>query len=298
MLKNLKFIILAAIIASSLLGCVSKGTFTLMESEANRLESELNDLQNKYNQLNDEKRSLSDQRDGLEQEKNALLADNKQLNLILAANSDSLSEVITSLRQKNADQAADYESQIKENELQIDTLGKKNNDLTNAIALLHHEKEQEVEAMSSTYEDLLAKMKNEINKGQVTISELKGKLTVNMVDAILFDSGEAEVKDQGMEILQKVVDILKSVTDKTIRIEGHTDNVKIIGALTRKYPTNWELSASRALNVAKFLQSQGLNPENLASVAYGEYAPVADNETAEGRAQNRRIEIVLIAKNQ
>jgi chemotaxis protein MotB len=100
-----------------------------------------------------------------------------------------------------------------------------------------------------------------------------------------------------MLVLQKVVDILKSVTDKAIRIEGHTDNVKIGEVLARKYPTNWELSASRAVNVTRFLQAQGLNPEDLSAAAYGEYMPVADNETSEGRVKNRRIEIVLIAKN-
>jgi chemotaxis protein MotB len=139
-------------------------------------------------------------------------------------------------------------------------------------------------------------MKSEISKGEVTISELKGKLTVNLVDSVLFDSGKAEVKENGLVVLQKVIDILKSVKDKTIRIEGHTDNVPIVGALTRKYPTNWELSAARAINVARYLQQQGLDPALLAAVAYGEFKPVAPNDTDEGRAKNRRIEIVLVSK--
>ena len=139
-------------------------------------------------------------------------------------------------------------------------------------------------------------MKTEIDKGQVTISELEGKLTVNMVDAVLFDSGKAEVKDAGLQVLQKVVDILMTVSDKAIRVEGHTDNVKIGGVLAQKYPTNWELSAARAVNVTRFLQNQGLNPADLGAVAYGEHKPVADNETAEGKAKNRRIEIILVAK--
>jgi chemotaxis protein MotB len=139
-------------------------------------------------------------------------------------------------------------------------------------------------------------MKQEISQGQVTISELKGKLTVNMVDAILFDSGKAEVKPEGLTVLQKVVDILKNVKDKAIRIEGHTDNVQIVGALTRKYPTNWELSAARAINVTRYLQQQGIDAASLGAVAYGEFKPVADNGTDAGRAKNRRIEIVLVPK--
>jgi chemotaxis protein MotB len=139
-------------------------------------------------------------------------------------------------------------------------------------------------------------MKTEISKGQVTISELKGKLTVNMVDSILFDSGKAEVKQGGLEVLRKVISILKDVTDKSIRIEGHTDNVQIIGALAKRYPTNWELSSARAINVARYLQEQGIDPGLLSAVAYGEWKPVGDNDTQEGKAKNRRIEIILVPK--
>jgi chemotaxis protein MotB len=130
----------------------------------------------------------------------------------------------------------------------------------------------------------------------VTISELKGKLTVNMVDAILFDSGKAEVKPQGLVVLQKVTDILKGIKDKMIRIEGHTDNAKITGALARRYSTNWELSAARALNVTRYFQQQGINPTLLSAVAYGEFHPVGGNDTEEGKAMNRRIEIVLVPR--
>ena len=297
MFRKAIIITVATIISLSTFGCVSKNAFEMMEGEATRLEVELKDLQDRYNKLKDKNAEINSQKEALEQEKIALLADNKQLNLILEAKSDSLSEVISNLRREMADQKADYELQIKADEERIDDLGKKNNVLHNEVKQLRQEKEQEAKEMSSTYEELLSKMKSEIDKGQITISELKGKLTVNMVDAILFDSGKAEVKDEGMLVLQKVVDILKSVTDKAIRIEGHTDNVQIGGVLAQKYPTNWELSSRRAVNVTRFLQAQGLNPEDLAAVAYGEYTPVADNETDAGRAQNRRIEIVLIAKD-
>jgi chemotaxis protein MotB len=130
----------------------------------------------------------------------------------------------------------------------------------------------------------------------VTISELRGRLTVNMVDAILFDSGKAEVKKGGIAVLKKVVSTLQDVTDKEIRVEGYTDNVPISGALVKKYPTNWELSAARAINVARYLQEQGIDPSRLSAVAYGEYKPVGDNATPEGRAKNRRIEIVLVPR--
>jgi len=177
--------------------------------------------------------------------------------------------------------------------------GKRNEQLKGDLTLKSGELGKTIEKVrevSSTYEQLVAKMKGEIDKGQVTISELKGKLTLNLVEAILFDSGKAEVKPDGLVVLGKVIEILKPVTGKSIRIEGHTDNERIVGALTQRYPTNWELSAARAINIARYLQKQGIDPANLSSAAFGEFKPVADNATPEGRAKNRRIEIVLLPK--
>jgi len=161
---------------------------------------------------------------------------------------------------------------------------------------LARSKEEQVKKVSSTYDDLLEKMKTEIERGQITISELKGKLSVNMVDSVLFDSGKAEVKKGGEEILDKVVSILKDVEDKAIRIEGHTDNVLISPSLAKRYPTNWELSAARALNVTRYLEKEGIDPAILSAAAFGEHQPVADNNTPEGRTKNRRIAITLLPK--
>jgi chemotaxis protein MotB len=157
--------------------------------------------------------------------------------------------------------------------------------------------EQKAEETSSTYQQLLKEMKAEIDEGQITIKELKGKLTMDVVDKILFDSGEARIKEDGLKVLQRVVDILQTVKDKNILIEGHTDNVPIVGRLAQRYPTNWELSHARAINVTKYLQEKGIDPRILSATAYGEYQPIADNSTPEGRAKNRRIAIILLPKD-
>jgi chemotaxis protein MotB len=117
---------------------------------------------------------------------------------------------------------------------------------------------------------------------------------VEMVDEILFDSGEATLKPGGVAVLQKVGAALKKVTDRPIEVQGHTDNVPIKGALAQRFPTNWELSAARATNVARFLQDQaGLDPTRLSATAYSEYQPRDTNDTDAGRRRNRRIEILL-----
>ncbi len=157
------------------------------------------------------------------------------------------------------------------------------------------EKEKEMAALRDTYEKLLKEMKGEIEKGEIKIKQAADRLSVNMVDRVLFDSGSAMIKPEGRKILNRVGAILKGITNKEIRVDGHTDNKSIGSTIKAKYPTNWELSGARAINVVRYLQDRvGIDPKLLAASGYSKYRPVANNETKEGRAQNRRIEILLL----
>jgi len=181
---------------------------------------------------------------------------------------------------------------------QIADLQKKAADLEAARAAAEAEKAVEVDKVKKSYEDLTAGLKSEIAAGEIKITQLKGKLTVNLVDRILFDSGKAEVKDDGRKVLDKVGGILNTVQDKNIRIEGHTDNKPITGELQSKYASNWELSTARATAVARYLQDKAkVDPTRLVAAGFGEYHPVAPNDTQESRALNRRIEIVLVPRD-
>lgn len=163
--------------------------------------------------------------------------------------------------------------------------------------VLEKAREAEVAKVTKNYEDLTASLKSEISAGEVAITHLKGKLTVNMVDRILFDSGQAEVMPAGKKVLEKVGKILGAVADKDIRIEGHTDNKPIVGELKNKYATNWELSTARATSVARYLQDNAkMDPKRLVAAGYGEFRPISSNDTPELRAKNRRIEIVLVPR--
>jgi chemotaxis protein MotB len=156
-------------------------------------------------------------------------------------------------------------------------------------------KADQLEKATQTYQDLQQKLEKEIQEGKIKLTEMKNRLTMTMVDKILFPSGSAEISREGKNVLDKVVTILKEVKDKRIQVEGHTDNVRIYSAIKAKYPTNWELSTARATQVVRYLQEQGgLDPKVLSATGYSEYQPVAPNDTDEGRAQNRRIEIVLL----
>jgi chemotaxis protein MotB len=156
-------------------------------------------------------------------------------------------------------------------------------------------REQQTKA---TYDQLMDQLKKEVGEGQVAIQQYEDKLTVNVAEKIFFDSGSAELKPGGKELLKKFGRIVKGLNDKWIRVEGYTDNVPIAKPLQPTYPTNWELSAARAITVVRFLQDQaGVPPKMLMAAAFGQYQPIAPNDTAANKQKNRRIEIVLQQKD-
>jgi len=284
-----------------------KGEKEAVDTQVVALHKERDDLQNARAQL--QLKNLS-----LENEVATAVDDNLRLEEILRAKSDTLSKNIVDLRDHVGDLKKENKLLKEENtdlnqnietlklsvgnlEDQVSALQQKNEVLQSRAETLERQRKEEILAMKGTYESLLENMESEIEKGKITITQLRGKLKVNMLDEILFDSGKTTIKPQGIEVLDRVGRILLDVKDRTISIEGHTDNVPIGPELSKKYPTNWELSAARATTVARYLQEKtGINPSVLSATGYGEFQPVATNETEEGQAKNRRIDIVLIPK--
>jgi len=186
-------------------------------------------------------------------------------------------------------QTADLEARKAAHERQIAGL----NDQLGATEKRATETGAEIVRLKGTYDSLVKDLQGEISKGQIKVTQIRDKLSVQLVEKILFDSGKAEIKAEGKEVLSKVGKVLLGVTDKQIRIEGYTDSVPISAALRQRFPTNWELSTQRATTVLRFLETAGVDGKNLAAVGYGPFRPVASNDTLEGRAENRRIEIAL-----
>ena len=157
--------------------------------------------------------------------------------------------------------------------------------------------EKEKEAALQSHKSLEDEMRAALESKDVTISKLQGKLTVNILDRVLFDSGEAELKPDGAAVLKKVAAILIQHPELKIHVIGHTDNVPIKPAARSRFPSNWELSTSRATAAVRFLTEYcGIDPRRLGAVGYGEFRPVADNATSEGRARNRRIAITILSE--
>ncbi len=155
---------------------------------------------------------------------------------------------------------------------------------------------RQTEQNRQNQQSLEAEFRRALESKEITISDLQGKLTVDILDRILFDSGEAELKTEGQEILRKVAAVLAQHPNRRIHVIGHTDNVPIRASARARYPSNWELSTARALAAVRFLIDEaGVEPQRLGAVGYGEFRPLADNATPEGRAKNRRIAIVVLS---
>lgn len=151
-----------------------------------------------------------------------------------------------------------------------------------------------IKLLDDAKETIETSLKEQLAAQHIKLEDFDGRLKMIFVDKILFDSGSTEIQEQGQKLLLKIAETLKLQQEQFIVIEGHTDNVPISPASREKFPSNWELSTARASAVACFLvEEAGLDPRRLAVSGYSAYRPVASNGTADGRRQNRRIEIVL-----
>lgn len=157
------------------------------------------------------------------------------------------------------------------------------------------EKDAELARLKATYEDIEQKLKAEISEGEIRLSQAEGRIQVDLVDKILFDSGEASLSERGSEVLARLGAVLSKVENRSILVSGHTDDAPPSQRLAATFPTNWELSVARAVNVVRFLgEKAGVPPARLVAAGHSDTKPVASNATPKGRARNRRIEILLI----
>jgi len=197
-------------------------------------------------------------------------------------------------------QRSGLEQQKASLEQQKASLEQQQADLRRQIDALEQQKAQLLTASQQTrsqYDSLVRNLTEEVKKGELQVRQYKDMLTVDVAEQLFFDSGRANLKDTGKAVLKKVGEALKGYDDKVIRIVGHTDNVPITKSLQKVFPSNWELSVARATTVVRYLQEVGIPPERMVASGRAEYQPIAENDSAEGRKKNRRIEITLIDRN-
>jgi chemotaxis protein MotB len=179
----------------------------------------------------------------------------------------------------------------------VETLSGEKGNLSKALAetkaRLEEMRRQQAaaEARAAQFRELAARFQKLVDAGQLKVVMRGGRMVLELSNDVLFDSGRTELKEVGKKTLAEIAGVLRTMGDRRFQVAGHTDNVKIS---TPRFPSNWELSTARAVEVVKLLVDDGMDSRNLSAAGYGEFAPLVGNDTAEGRAKNRRIEITLV----
>jgi chemotaxis protein MotB len=240
------------------------------EAEVADLKRELADAQQKAQDLDQKLSDLSTADHNLQ----AKLDESTAINAQLRAELERLGKNVDSMLQEKG------------------TLSKALDDAKNRLDELR-KAQAAAEARAQTLKDFIRKLKGMIDAGQLRVAMRAGRLVIQLPNDVLFDSGQKAIKAAGKLALVALAKVLVTVPGRSFQVAGDTDNVPIE---TQRFPSNWELSTARAVDVVHFLISQGVDPRALSAAGYGEFDPIASNEAADGRAKNRRIEITLQPK--
>ena len=310
MIKRIVLGIVALTIMSS---CVSKKIY--------------NDLENKYTDLKKENRSLADEVDELHKANAEFDSVNKSLTAELAKlkadrdklqadctatanNLKTLQESYAALERnsndaletnmsKNRELLAQLEAKEKALAAEQDRLNKLRDELASSTQRLN-----ELESMIAAKDAAMKKLKDTLSKALnafegkgLTVEMKNGKVYVSMENKLLFQTGSWAVGSEGRKAVVEVGKVLAQNPDITVLIEGHTDNDKILGSIGGGIESNWDLSTKRATAIVNILgENSGIQKKNLTAAGRGEFAPIMSNDSPEGKAKNRRIEIILTPK--
>lgn len=274
---NFKQIMLPAVSTVLLFSCVSSKKFKQSQADYATLQGQYTSLQGNLNDCNTAKNQLASQKSQLETDIANL---NKQIELLKQNNTSALKQ----LEDMSVITGAQAES-IKKS---MENIGAKDAYIQTL--------QQQMARKDSLNMALVMNLKGAIGNlddQDINIKVDKGVVYIDISDKLLFKSGKYEVTDQAKTVLGKVAAVLKNQPDIEFMVEGHTDNVAYKGGGV--LIDNWDLSVKRATSVIRILQNQyGLEPSKMAAAGRGEYKPVADNSTAEGKAANRRTRIVIL----
>lgn len=306
-------IALACVVLSLTTSCVSKKIYQDLENkyadlkkENNALSDENGVLKTDKNQLELDKNKLQSGLDKLKAERDKLASDyaatKKNLDNLKASYSalekDS-NDALEANINKNRQLLAQLEAKEKALAAEQERLNKLKKDLEASSSRL-----ADLEKMIADKEALMNKLKETLSKSLkafegkgLTVENRNGKVYVSMENKLLFESGSWTVGAEGKKAVKLVGDVLGQNPDISVLIEGHTDNDKITGTIGGGVENNWDLSTKRATAIVNILsENKAIDKKNLTAAGRGEYMPLMSNDTAEGKAKNRRIEIILTPK--
>jgi len=282
MKKKFVFIAATAIVFTS---CVSSKKFKAEQANYAQLETRYNTITKSLNDCNTDKENLSKQINGLEADKNTL-----------AAKVNELNSQIAFLKQNNTQALKQLESMSVISSQQAESIRKSMENIGAKDAYIQT-LQQQMAHKDSLNMALVMNLKGAIgnlNDGDINIKVDKGVVYIDISDKLLFKSGSFDVTENAKAVLGKVAQVLKNQPDIEFMVEGHTDSIPYVGKNIGLID-NWDLSVKRATSVVRILQKQhGLDPTKIAAAGRGEYKPIEDNSTKNGRAANRRTRIVIL----
>jgi chemotaxis protein MotB len=250
------------------LGCVTQGTFDKLKADYDASQEQLAERNKKLSAQ--EQENLRQKRD--QGELQAALNSEKETAKDLQARIAKMEgEKATMLKDKSSLQAAVGE-------------------MTAALAELQRRK-AEADARIAEFKSVLDKFKVLIDAGKLNVKIVDGRMVVVLASDVLFGSGSANLSKDGKAAIAEVSGLLASIPKRKFQVEGHTDNVPIA---TAQYPSNWELASSRALTVLKTMTEAGMPIDRISAASFGDSKPAAANDSTEGKAANRRIEIIIV----
>lgn len=274
---NVKQILLPGLSAIFLFSCVSSKKFKKSQADYATLQGQHTQLQTDLNNCNNEKADLQRQKSGLE---NDIANLNKQIDFLKQNNTQALKQL--------EDLSVISASQAESIKKSMENIGAKDTYIQTL--------QQQMARKDSLNMALVMNLKGAIGNlddQDINIKVDKGVVYIDISDKLLFKSGKYEVTDKAKTVLGKVATVLKNQPDIEFMVEGHTDNVAYRGG--GQMLDNWDLSVKRATSVVRILQKEyGLDPAKMAAAGRGEYKPIADNESEEGKASNRRTRIVIL----
>ena len=291
--------------------CVSSKKYKDLEGRHANLQRDNRELEDRLETLQNNSNDLSEQMEELKEAHRAAVAERDALKDELTNTKKSYENLKNSYDALEQNSSAAIAENSRQNRELLAELEEKEGALTREQARLD-KLQRDLEARSRRVDDLerviaakdakMNALKNAISKALtnfegkgLTVEQRNGKVYVSMENKLLFDSGSWAVNSEGRKAVRQLGEVLAENPDIAVLIEGHTDNVPYSGSGQLK--DNWDLSTKRATAIVQILrENNNIDPKNLTAAGRGEYAPVATNETAEGRAKNRRIEVILTPK--
>ena len=309
----IKKTLLAGLLLLSMSSCVSKkiyndleNKYTDLKKENNNMADELEGLRKTKTEFETENASLKEELAKLKSERDKLQTDCaatannlKALKESYAALEKNSGEALTTNMNKNRELLAQLDAKEKALAAEQNRLNKLRDELASSSQRL-----SELESMIANKDAAMKKLKETLSKALnafegkgLTVEQKNGKVYVSMENKLLFQTGSWAVGSEGRKAVVEVGKVLGQNPDITVLIEGHTDNDKILGTLGGGIENNWDLSTKRATAIVNILsENKGVKKDNLTAAGRGEYAPLMSNDTPEGKAKNRRIEIILTPK--